>query len=302
MEKEVEPTTSNKDFQKNSVNQEQVHDLLFNREIGWQDIIYDLINTEQLDPWNVDIIILADKYLERVREIEEADFFVSSKVLYAASLLLRIKSEFLLNRHITSIDEILFGKKEKIVYVSERIELDEEIPELIMRSPLPRFKKVTLQELINSLNKTIKTENRRIEREIVKKNSLRQSSMSLPKSKINLRSRIKEIYKKLFFHLGKNDNMQKISLSEFVEGKKEEKIISFLPLLQLENQEKIWLEQEFHFDEIYIWLRETYLKNNPEPFADLREEIERANREMDMKEKRRMEKIEKNFGNPLGIK
>jgi chromatin segregation and condensation protein Rec8/ScpA/Scc1 (kleisin family) len=152
------------------------------------------------------------------------------------------------------------------------------------------------------VNKTIKTENRRIEREVVKKNSLRQSSMSLPKSKINLRSRIKEIYKKLFFHLGKNDNMQKISLSEFVEGKKEEKIISFLPLLQLENQEKIWMEQEFHFDEIYIWLRETYLKNNPEPFADLREEIERANREMDMKEKRRMEKIEKNFGNPLGIK
>ena len=35
----------------NSVKQEQVHDILFNREIGWQDIIYDLINTEQLNPW-----------------------------------------------------------------------------------------------------------------------------------------------------------------------------------------------------------------------------------------------------------
>ncbi|GAI77431.1 unnamed protein product, partial [marine sediment metagenome] len=49
MEKEeVDPS-------KNSVKQEQVHDLLFNREIGWQEIIYDLINTEQLDPWDINI-------------------------------------------------------------------------------------------------------------------------------------------------------------------------------------------------------------------------------------------------------
>ena len=73
---------------KTSVGQDQIHDLLFNREIGWQDIIYDLINTEQLDPWNIDIIILSDKYLEKIKEIEEEDFFVSSKVLLAASLLL----------------------------------------------------------------------------------------------------------------------------------------------------------------------------------------------------------------------
>ena len=49
----------------NNVKQEQIHDLLFNREIGWQEIIYDLINTEQLDPWNINIIILTDKYLVR---------------------------------------------------------------------------------------------------------------------------------------------------------------------------------------------------------------------------------------------
>ena len=45
--------------QKNSVQQEQIHDLLFNREIGWQEIIYDLINTEQLNPWDINIIILS---------------------------------------------------------------------------------------------------------------------------------------------------------------------------------------------------------------------------------------------------
>jgi len=95
------------------VKQQQIHDILFNREIGWQEIIYDLINTEQLDPWDINITLLTEKYLQKIERLEEADFFVSSKVLLAAALLLRIKSEILLNTYIKSIDEILFGKKEK---------------------------------------------------------------------------------------------------------------------------------------------------------------------------------------------
>ena len=53
---------------KKSVEQEQLHDILFSREIGWQELIYDLINAEQLDPWNIDITILTDKYLEKIGE------------------------------------------------------------------------------------------------------------------------------------------------------------------------------------------------------------------------------------------
>src|SRR3989344_2667975 len=139
-----------------SVKQEQIHGILFSREIGWQEIIYDLINTEQLDPWDINVIILTEKYLEKIREFEETDFFVSSKVLLAASLLLRIKSEILLDRYIKSIDEILFGKKELLGKTKfERLELDGQIPELIPKSPIPRFRKVTLKELLESLNKAI---------------------------------------------------------------------------------------------------------------------------------------------------
>ena len=148
---------------KSSVGQEEVHNLLFNREIGWKEIIYDLINTEQLDPWNIDISILSQGFLEKIQQYEETDFFVSSKVLLAAALILRIKSELILSRYMKSIDDILFGEKEIKKNILERIELDEEIPELVLRSPIPRFRKVTLNELIESLNKAIMTENRRKE-------------------------------------------------------------------------------------------------------------------------------------------
>ena len=270
MKKEGDDSIKN---EKMSVKQEQIQDLLFNREIGWQEIIYDLINTEQLDPWDIDIIILTNKYLNKIREFEETDFFVSSKVLLAASLLLRIKSEILLNQYVKSIDEILFGKKEPIKIPLERIELEEEIPDLISRSPLPRLKKVTLKELMESLNKAIITENRRIKKEIVSKNTLRESSFSLPKRRFNIKDKISEIYRSLS-ELFKEKTEKKIPYSEFIKENHEEKIISFLPLLYLEQDKKIWLDQKFPFDDIHIWLREEFLKNNPDPFEDLKKELD----------------------------
>jgi len=291
-----ENTLSNENTKK-SVGQEQIHDLLFSKEIGWQEIIYDLINTEQLDPWNIDITVLSDGFLKKIEVLEEADFFISGKVLFAAALLLRIKSEILLNKYIKSIDEILFGNKDEKRYVMERIELDEEIPELIPRSPMPRFKKVTLKELIDSLNKAIITENRRIKSEILNKNALRESEISLPKRKFSIKDKILDIYNKLFGHLG-TEERKKISFTEFVGKEKEEKLASFSPLLHLENQQKVWLEQENHFDEIHIWLQSVYLKHNPDPFSDLKQELEEELEE-DKRKAKRIKKLNKDFENPL---
>lgn len=285
--------------EENSSKQDQIQKIIFSKEIGWQEIIYDLINTEQLDPWDINILVLTDRYLEKIRELEEADFFVSSKVLLAASLLLRIKSEILLDKYIKSIDEILFGKKEEKRHILERIELDEDIPELIPRSPIPRMKRVSLQELMESLNKAINTENRRIQKEIVNKNALRESSISLPKKTISITDKIKKIYEKLALHFNDEKNI-KISYSEFIGTSKEERIISFSPLLHLENQKKVWLHQDKHFDEIHIWLKETYVKHNGDPFKDLKEELEKEIEQLDESQMERLDQTNNEFDNPLG--
>ncbi len=222
----------------------------------------------------MNIIFLTDKYIEKINDLEETDFFVSSKVLLAAALLLRIKSEILLNKYIKSIYEILFGKKEEKKYTLDRIELDEEIPELVPKSPMPRFRKVTLKELLESLNKAIITENRRIKKTIINRNALRESSISLPKRRMSIKDKIKEIYDNLHGHFQDNQDKHKIPFSEFVPQTKEERISSFSSLLHLENQSKIWLHQEDHFGEIHIWLKHIYFKHNPHPYADLMEELE----------------------------
>ncbi|MFA5953255.1 MAG: segregation/condensation protein A [Candidatus Pacearchaeota archaeon] len=287
---------------KPSVSQDQVHDILFSREIGWQEIIYDLIHTEQLDPWDINIGVLTDKFFEKIQEYEEMDFFVSSKVLLAASLLLRIKSEFLLNKYIKSIDEILFGEKEKKKVEFERIELDEDIPLLMPKSPIPRYKRVTLQELIGALSKAIVTENRRIKKEIVNTNALRESGISLPKKRFNLKDKLKEIHEKLLEYFNNNKEEKKITYTALIGEDREQRIASFFPLLQLENNKQIWLEQEAHFEEINVWLKDVFFRENPDFFKDLITEeileIEEEIRELDEEdldeELEEDEKIEKN--------
>jgi segregation and condensation protein A len=258
---------------KPSVDQEQVHDLIFGKELGWQEIIYDLINTEQLDPWDINIIVLTDKYLEKIEALEKADFFVSSKVLLAASFLLRIKSEILLTKFVKSVDEILFGKKEEKKYSLEKFDIEGEIPELVPHSPMPRFKKVTLQELIDALNKAINTKNRRIKKVVIQKNALRESSISLPKKTISIKDRMKNIHDKLVVHFDSNKT-SRVTYTDFLGTDKEERVLSFYPLLQLESNKKIWLDQQEHFEEIDIWLKKAFLKERGDPFADIKEELE----------------------------
>lgn len=284
-----------------SIGHEKVQDLLYSDQLSWQSIIYDLINSEQLDPWDVDISSLAEGYLDRIKELEEANFFVSSKILLAASLLLRIKSELLLNSHLQSLDDILFGKKEEKKYSQERIELEDEIPDLIPRTPLPRHKKVTLQELMGALGKAIKTETRRIKRVVVSRQQEIETSISVPKKTVNLKDKIKDIYDNLrsLFESRK----ERLAFSEFAGQTSSDRISTFIPLLHLDNQRKVFLEQEGHLDEIWIWMKNLYEKHYAEELEAMKKEVEaeleESSKELDSEERRRVEKLNEDFENPL---
>ncbi len=236
------------------INQDQFFDMITKEELSWQAIIYDLIKTEQLDPWDIDLSILADKYVETIQILEEENFFVSSKVLLACSLVLRLKSEILLNSYIQSLDEAIYGQKENKRYELERIEIDEnELPILVPRTPMARHKKVTLNELMGALNKAIDTENRRIKREIKGKQAKKSLMVVLPNSNhIPLKTRIKNIFAIVKREIERgNENHTKFSK---LAQSKEEMLASFLPILHLSNDGKIHLKQKIHYDEIYMTL------------------------------------------------
>jgi len=246
----------------------QIFNIITSKDPSWQGIIYELVSSEQLDPWNIDLAVLCRSYFEKIRDLEENNFHISSKMLLAASLLLRIKSEILLNKYIREIDNILFPREAELKKLIERIEIDEgEIPVLSPKTPLPRFKKVTLQELIDALDVAIKTEGRRIQKEIQKKQAERLSYVDIPKfRRINIKERIRKFYAKLLstFKNPKFEGSIKLPYSHFTGNSKEEKIACFLPMLYLSNHGKVWLEQEKHYDEIYIYLYEQFKKAFPD--------------------------------------
>lgn len=245
------------------VSQDQLYDMLVSRELGWQAIIYDLIKTEQLDPWDIDLSLLAKKYVEKVQllqEMEEGSFFISSKVLLAAAILLRIKSE-ILHDNIKDIDEILFDKKGKpkdelvdanaLVDFAAEFEKDQNY--ILPRTPLPRSRKITLQELMTALDRAINTEHRRIKNIITAQRVKRNFDFILPKPGINIKEKIRDLYLKIKLFFSKKSD-EKLTFTQLAGDERGERIACFLPLLHLDNQGKINLEQAKPFDEIDIWL------------------------------------------------
>jgi segregation and condensation protein A len=234
-----------------------MQDKLFNmlmdeNEITWQSIIYELVKKEEMDPWDIDVSKLAEKYLEAIRELEEHSFFISGKILHAAAIMLRLKSIKLVDEHIADFDSLLFQKDEDLLddnfYSKERLPYD--APPLLVKTPQQRKRKVNLNDLMKALNEALRVEEKRIKR----KESYRViRAVKMPIKKFDISEMIKNVLDKIKGWFGKKE---RLTFSELVgSDDKEEKIKTFIPMLHLVNDRKIDVEQEVPFGEIDIVLR-----------------------------------------------
>ena len=207
-----------------------------------------------MDPWDVNLSILATKYIEAIKELKHHNFFVSGKVLLASALLLRLKSHKFLTEHISNFDSFLYPPEEQ--ELSEILDnmpndnsqfRDQVIPTLLLKTPQERKRKVTLNELMKALEKALDID---YKREIKKRDYAIIRTAELPKNVINITEVIKTIYGKIisFFQRKEEVTFTKLVPS----SKKEDKLYTFLPLIFLETEGKIRLEQEIPFGEIKI--------------------------------------------------
>lgn len=234
--------------------QEQLYDMLLREnEVTWQDIIYDLIKTEQMNPWDVDIHKLTHRYIETVKQMQETNYFISGKVLLASALLLKIKSTRLVEEDITNFDAFLFHQDDPMegdlgdflpVLPQQRIN---NIPPLGIRTPLARKRKVSVTDLIAALEKALRVDNRR---KLRLHRYLMVNKPEIPEKKVDIHLLIEEIYQKLYTLFSHRPT---IFFSELNTGKeKQEIILTLLPLLYLHHSKKVSLEQQEAFAEIEI--------------------------------------------------
>ena len=59
----------------------------------WKSILLDLVSSEKMDPWNIDIVELSEKYLQKINSMELMDLRVPANAILASSILLRAKSK-----------------------------------------------------------------------------------------------------------------------------------------------------------------------------------------------------------------
>jgi segregation and condensation protein A len=235
---------------------DKIFELLFEEdEITWQSIIYDLIRAEKMDPWDVDVSLLSQKYIDTIKKLKEMDFRVSGKVLLAAAILLKIKSSRLVDEDINELDRLIFSQDEMTEEeFYEELETqfqgttrNFEQPILIPKTPQPRKRKVSIYDLVAALEQALEVKRRRVI------SSIPTSTVELPEKKVDISDIIKQIYSRIvtFF----SGSSGRLTFSQLIPSdNKEDKVYTFIPLLHLTTQRKIDMLQQEHFGEIEIQL------------------------------------------------
>lgn len=254
--------------------QSRIMDFLFNEHhINWQTMLYELVKQENMDLWDIDIGKISTKYVEMIKTLKELNFRVCGKIILAAAILLKLKSEQLLNSDIESFDS-LFAKSDDAAWnelgdflegtgmgLREDLqELKRQKPLVVPRSPQPRQRKVSIYDLISALEKALESNVRKPIR-------IHSNDFKMPDKKIDISLVIKDIYAKVidFFEMEQEKN---ITFSDLLpkEANNLDKVYTFIPLLHLTNDRKIDLLQKEHFGEIEIILmkKESHIKqDNP---------------------------------------
>ena len=59
---------------------------------SWKQVLIELVMTERLDPWNIDIVVVADSFFNYVKKMEKFDFHIPANIILASAILLKYKS------------------------------------------------------------------------------------------------------------------------------------------------------------------------------------------------------------------
>jgi len=231
--------------------------LIVKDEITWKSILENLVKSGEIDPWDVNITDLTRKYIRVLNKLKEMDLRIPGKVLLAAALLLKIKSNKLLDEDITEFDRMIASTEEMSEedfynelendMVGTITDHKEDKYSLIPRMPQPRKRKVSIYDLIESLEKAFATQKRRI----INNNPSSRLKIHAKSSDISLV--IRRLYKQIvtWFKMNKG----KLTFTQLLPSEtKLDKVSTFIPLLHLDNQRRIDMIQKSHFGEINILL------------------------------------------------
>lgn len=230
--------------------QEVINLLLEQDDVTWRTILLDLVQTEQMDPWDINITLITEKYIQVIKQLKEHDLRISGKMLLAAALLLRIKSTTFIEKDLADFDLLLAGEEynEDELYEGSN-DIDGKAArqkyQLIPRNPQPRSRKVSIHDLVEALQKAMETKRRILAQQ-------KPVKFIIPKKGMDIVEVIYDLYHKIMYYSGKS--AEQLTFTKLLPPRagKQDKAYTFIPLLHLEMLRKVDTVQQKPFDEIYI--------------------------------------------------
>ena len=211
----------------------QLYSLVLDDELGWEHLISSIIREENMDPMDIDLIEITDRFVSTLASVKNIDFRFGGKFVYTAAILLKMKSDSvvddIMNKHAKKADD---GNSKYVRAIPYDISVTPKLP-------LVRNRKITLTELISAIRSAIKSG--------IKPNI----NFEIKQREIRLEDVIPLLLQRLLRMFREKES---VSFSELLIKKdKKDYIFTFLPLLFLSNDGKVDLKQDAPFEEIYVW-------------------------------------------------
>lgn len=210
----------------------------------WKDILLDLIASDSIDPWNIDLVGLADAFIRRVREMERMDFILQANVILAAAILLKYKSNYLrMLSYQSDLEQFIPGG---VVVDAAAVE---ELPELTLASRIPPRRQITLDELVSEMERIIRYED--AERPHIPRGAIVETlDLELQQGDVE------QDMRQLLLRIRENTDTEGWSMfSRLVSGYEPRAVVySLVCLLHLVQMEAIDIRQDELFGEIFIKL------------------------------------------------
>ena len=222
------------------------------------EILVEMVRRGETDPWNIDVVEVADKFLQELEKAKKLDLRISGRVLLYAAILVRIKAEVLTSEVLKTGEEELvpdevnfeeFFDAEEMNYKDEDVAEDEVISYLLTpHRKVRRF--TTLKDLIDELKRAEEIHRRKKKRKKREEQSEVTTILETPHEE-NIEDTIalvEEELKKLF------GRKPVLYFWEVVRGKSREEVLSYyLSVLHLAFRQKLEVEQQqIYKDDIEI--------------------------------------------------
>lgn len=217
-----------------------VIDLVYT-EATWKDLLIELVDKNKLDPWNIDIIEIVEKYIDTVKKLKVLDLRVPANIILAAAILLRLKSNYLSLQDYDETGEMGIAE-------------DVQRPNIIVdplnfRLRLPPKRKISLTELIAALDEAME-----IKAEKMSPSIKPQPFIPITLENFDIAAETEKLYGVLKEHVDKS-KMVTFSYMTRLSSINDILLELFIPLLFLAHKGKVGLIQERFFSDIIIALR-----------------------------------------------